>query len=503
MAKIHPLATVHPNAKLGENVEVGPYAYIEEHVEIGDGTKILPHATIFNYVKMGKNLRPCLNYHIGRCPAPCAGKITKEEYDARLQAVVEFLKGHTDGVSQVLEERMQTAAENENFERAITLRERLKIIEKIREKKITSFPKDYNMDVFGFFTNGNQRAVSQLFIRQGRMQGGENFHVIDTASSVSELLGSFLVQYYENAVIPEEIAVSEETDCEILSKILSERAKRKVNVFVPKMGVRKQLCEMANANAQDFLDKSMDTIKLKENMTVGAVALLKEYLSLPTLPRRIECYDISNISGTDKTASMTVAIDGTCERKLYRRFRIKTVEGANDFASMAEVIGRRLTRLLDENETDASFSARPSLIVIDGGKGQLGYAQDVMKGLGLDIPMIGLAKREEEIFLPTREDPIVLPKNNNALKLIQRIRDESHRFAITYHRTLRTKTALHSLLDELSGVGEKRKAALVAHFRTLNRVKEASVSELEKVEGIGKSLAESIYEQLHNGEERK
>ncbi len=452
-----------------------------------------------NLNKLPKSFRPCLEYQTGRCVGPCTESVSKEEYRELIEKVVRFLKGDTKEVETLLSEKMRIAAEEERFERAIAMRNMLTVVEKIKAKTLSAFPKDVDMDVFGYSTNGTSRVINHLMIRQGRMQGGENYTVVDFVSTEEELLSGFVVQYYQNAKIPDEIVLSIPDDmASSVKEALSPLADKAFNVISPKNGVRKSLVELSEKNAADFMEKSVDTEKRKSDMTVGACERLRDILGLKKL-RRMECYDISNVQGVDKVASMVVFFDGEKKSSDYRRFKIKTVEGANDFASMKEVLKRRLQRLKD-GDSDPSFGSAPDLIVIDGGKGQLGYAQEAMQEVGIYVPMISLAKREEEVFVPGREDPIIIPKRDVSLKLLQRIRDESHRFAITFFRSLHNKNSLRSRLDEIEGIGEKKKQALCDRFRTVAKIKEASVKELAKTDGIGKKLAKNIYDHFHKGE---
>ncbi len=454
-----------------------------------------------NLNKLPSNFRPCLEYQTDRCIGPCTERVSEEEYGLLIEKVTRFLKGDTKEVEELLEEKMKVAASEERFERAIAMRNMLAVVDKIKSKTLSAFPKDVDMDVFGYYTDGTSRVINHIIVRQGRMQGGENYTVVDFASTEEELLSGFIVQYFQNAKIPDEIVVSLSDDMAIsLKEALKELGGKAFNVISPKNGVRKSLVELSEKNAADYSEKSVDSDKRKEAMTLGACERLKDILGLKKL-RRMECYDISNISGVDKVASMVVFFDGEKKASDYRRFKIKTVEGANDFASMKEVLKRRLTRL-KENDSDSSFGSYPDLIVIDGGKGQLGYAQEAMREVGVYVPMISLAKREEEVFVPGREDPIIIPKSDVSLKMLQRIRDESHRFAITFFRTLHNKNSLKSQLDGIDGIGEKKKQALCEKFKTVTAIKNATKKELEKVDGIGKMLAENIYEYFHKGERK-
>lgn len=454
-----------------------------------------------NLNKLPKNFRPCLEYQTGRCIGPCTEKCSKEEYSVLIEKVSRFLKGDTREVEELLTEKMTKAAEEERFERAIAMRDMLSVVDKIKEKTLSAFPKDVDMDIFGYYSDGTSRVINHLIVRQGRMQGGENYTVVDFASTKEELLSSFIVQFFQNVKIPDEIVVAVPDEMAVsIKEAIRSRADKAFNVISPKNGVRKSLVELSEKNAADYMIKSVDADKRKIAMTSGACERLRDILGLKKL-RRMECYDISNISGVDKVASMVVFFDGEKKGSDYRRYKIKTVEGANDFASMKEVLKRRLERLKN-NDPDPSFGSYPDLIVIDGGKGQLAYAQEAMNEVGIYVPMISLAKREEEVFVPGREDPIIIPKSDVSLKMLQRIRDESHRFAITFFRSLHNKNSLKSKLDGIEGIGEKKKQALCDRFKTVSAISSASIKELEETDGIGKMLAQNIYDHFHKGEDQ-
>ncbi|MFI3129515.1 MAG: helix-hairpin-helix domain-containing protein, partial [Bacillota bacterium] len=346
-------------------------------------------------------------------------------------------------------------------------------------------------------SNGVSNVVSLLIIRQGRMQGVENFYEESVFSEKEETLANFMLSHYEKNIIPDEII----TEFEIgkyfnLEEHFEEIHGKKTPFLVPKMGLRAQLVDMAKENAEDYLEKNASEKTREFEKTIGAANLLSSILGYPV--SKMECYDISNISGTLSVASMVVFIDGKPQNKLYRRFKIKTVEGPNDFASMNEVIKRRFTRLLDKNETDESFSVKPDLVVIDGGMIQLEFAGNAIKSLGVTQNMVSLAKREEEIFLPNSKTPILLEKSNNALKILQQIRDESHRFAITFHRTLRNKNAFTSILDSISGIGTAKKKLIFEKYQTPAEIASASVSDISEIKGVTENLARDIKEKAES-----
>lgn len=456
-----------------------------------------------NFNKIPKNFRPCLNYQIHKCDAPCLGKITKKEYNKKIEGVIRFLKGDVIEVKKSIENKMEVAAEEERFERAIEYRNMLKIIDRIKEKKLTALPKNVDIDIFTFESDGINRVINQLIIRQGRMQGGQNYSIVDYVSNEGDILSTFIFQYYQNAKLPDEVltTLSEESRLSLYEALYESNNKR-FNLITPKQGMRKGLIEMSIRNGENYLEKFIDKMKIKYDMTVGSAELLSKYLGMNYI-KRMECYDISNIQGVDKVASMVVFINGEKERKHYRRFKIKTIEGANDFASMQEVLTRRLTKLHDSNCNDESFSSRPDLIVVDGGKGQFSSAEKAMDITGEHIPLIGLAKRNEEIIVPWQKDSLVLPKRDNALKMLIRIRDESHRFAITYFRSLHNKNSLLGQLEKIEGIGKKKRQGLFDEFMTVSKIKQASIKELMKVNGVGKALATTIYNYFNNTKEEE
>ena len=446
-------------------------------------------------LKKDKKLKPCLNYHLGRCLAPCAGLADREEYMKRVAAAVDFLSGNIAAAEKILKDKMLAAAENEEFELALKYKESLAGLDKLKLKRITALNRFLNADVVAYRNNGIYSAVNMLFVRNGRMSGSKNFSFESAALSASDALGEFILRYYrEGSDIPEQIIAAEEVkDAELLSEYFRRTFGKSVSVVTAKQGVRRQLADMAEVNAEEHLSTAVDKIKHKDDMTVSACRALKEKLGLSNYPRRMECYDISNISGVDKVGSMVVFIDGEADRNEYRRFKIKTFEGADDFRSLQEVLKRRFARM----ETDAEKFPKPDLIIIDGGKGQLSSVKEVFDAERIEgIDLISLAKREEEIFLPGNSRPVVLDKSDYCLKMLQRIRDEAHRFAITYHRTLRGKRSLSSVLDGVEGLGKVKKHALMEKFKDLGGIISATEQELTEVEGIGKVQAGRIIKKL-------
>lgn len=434
--------------------------------------------------------KECLNYHLKKCLAPCVGKVTPEEYGKVVKDVIKFLNGDDAFVSELIANKMTKFAEMEEFELALHYRNVSEILEKLVRKQTIPFKQDVNIDVFTFATNGMYSVVNCFAVRGGKFLGGDNYPYYEVEKS--NCLASFIMQYYEkNPVLCSEIIVGEELEFKAeLADYLSVKAGKKVNITTPTGGIRKQLVEMGETNCAEYLSRQLEHFNKYQEMTKGAVAQLMETLNLPCLPRRMECYDISHISGTNKVASMVVFIDGEKSSKNYRHFKIRTVQGNNDFASMYEALTRRLTKI--GKSEDLSFNAKPDLIVIDGGKGQLTYALKAAEDAGVDVNFISLAKREEEVFLPGREDSVILPRNSLALKLIVRIRDEAHRFAITHHRNLRLKQMTETELTKIPGIGKEKAKILLGAFKKIDAISAATEEELAAVKGISKKDAKEI-----------
>ena len=437
-----------------------------------------------------KPKRECLNYHIARCTAPCAHLVDKEKYAGQVKKALAFLDGSYKEAEQLLKEKMLLSAENENFELALDYKNKLAMLSKLEAKRITSLSRDIDADIIAYTTNGLYSAVNVLVTRKGIMQGGNSFALDEAHMSEGEALTAFIVQYYSSHEVPSEIILEESCEKQLLANYFKERFDKSVEITCAKQGVKDKLLKMAKKNAEEFLEKSVDKIKHRDDMTVNACERLKVLLGLEKYPRRMECYDISNISGVDKVGSMVVFIDGEADRNSYRRFKIKTVEGANDFASLQEVLTRRLSKLgTDEEE---KFQ-KPDLIIIDGGKGQLSAVKEIFDKMHVDgIELISLAKREEEVFTLNSDESIKISHRDYCLKMLQRIRDEAHRFAITYFRNLHSKRNLESVLDEIDGVGKAKRIALIERFGTLDKIMSASIQELASVSGISENLAEKI-----------
>lgn len=450
--------------------------------------------------------RPCVHHQIGQCLAPCAGGVSEETYRAILARVIDFLNGDSRELLSELTREMNVASARMEYEQAAVLRDKIADIRQLMEEQHAIQTRDVEQDVLAVAQDGQDAMVQLTHIRAGRIEGGRAFLMEHCgAEAPEEVLAGFLTQYYDDGhLIPRNVlaqALPEPLD--ELERWLRERRGGAVTLAVPQRGDKADLVRLALKNAEDALFKHRQSAEVKDMRTRQAMLELKEALNLPALPRRIEGYDISNTQGILSVASMVVFQDGLPDKKAYRIYRIKTVEGANDFASMAEVITRRFTHGLKERHEreqagldpdEGSFSKLPDVILIDGGPEQLLFAHRAMQEAGASVPMFGLAKRFEEIYLPGREDPIVLDRRSNALHLVQHVRDEAHRFGITHHRALRGKEGLKSELSSIPGVGPKKQAALIRHFRSVKAIFEATQEELCQVEGISDGLAQRIMD---------
>lgn len=489
----------------------GPYRGATVVREVLDVIQMLYPLRTCSY-RMDKPRRPCLQSQIGRCVAPCTGNVSREEYRALLDSAIAFISGKYKPAIETLTERMNACAANMNYEGAAVYRDQIRAIQELNEKQTAISTTDADRDVLAVLPHDADALMQLLFIRSGRMIGSESFTLEGAGDDpAGEVLAQFMLQYYsaENQP-PREILVSAEIpESEIVEQILTEAGGARVYITHPQRGDKFRLICVANKNLRDRaikLDKSLENAYAR---TVGATEELARVLGLAKPPRRIEGYDISNTQGVLSVASEVVMIDGKCANSEYRHYRIKTVQGANDFASMREVIARRLLHGQNEltervreglDPKGGKFSDLPDLILIDGGAGQLAAAQDAMRACGLNIPMFGLAKRIEEIVLPESDTRIVLDRHSNALHLIQRLRDEAHRFGITHHRALRSKASLASRLDTVSGVGENRRKAILKHFKTVEALKAATADEIAQVPGLPEGVAKNVYAMLHEGE---
>lgn len=439
-----------------------------------------------------KNTRECLNYHIGNCLAPCTGRCGKEEYRREVDKVIDFLRGDLGYAREVLQKKMETYSQMEMFERAIEMRESLKLIENIDARNVTGLNKNTDIDIFGISENGSSAVVSVACVRGNKMIGLNNYNIIDAETDAGEIISKFITQYYiREHIVPKNVVTEYASDT--LANWLDDFAGHRVNLLGGKRAPYSRLIEMVNKNASEYLEKSIEKNKLFELKTIGALKTLQTTLGLSKLPRRIEGYDISNLGGTNTVASMVVFTGGVKDSKMYRKFKIDGV-GQNDFKNMHDVLGRRLAEY--KTGKDISFSTLPDLILIDGGIVQLTFAKESMQSLGMNIDIISLAKREEEIYLPDGSK-VVLSRDNFALKLLQNVRDESHRFAITFQKSLRQKNALKSELEKIPLIGKSKVNILFDHFKSIDKIKNATIEDLLAVSSIGEKLAKNIFEYFH------
>jgi excinuclease ABC subunit C len=447
---------------------------------------------------------PCLDYHIERCGAPCVGYVSKEEYGAVIDQVIQFLSGDDRPIRRELEQQMRVAAAEERYEDAARYRNRLHAIERLSERQAADRRHVGDVDVIGIATEGERATVQVFPLREGRMIDRYSFHLENAAGEdTGEVLESFCLEYYGSApsIPPQVLVPTEVGDVSALEGFLSELRGSRVEVRVPERGEKKRLQELAQQNAVLSLSSAVFQAETKRSRRVEALEELREALNLESLPIRIECYDISHAMGTDIVGSMTVFEDAQAKKAHYRKFGIRTLEGQDDFAAMAEVIARRFARVAADpgsDDWDESFTQVPNLVVIDGGKGQLSAALAAMQAYDLPrVAVIALAKRVEEVFVPGQSAPIVLDRSSPALQVLQRIRDEAHRFAVGFHRQRRDARSRESLFDRLEGVGPARRRALLRHFGSTEQVVAASQEELEGVPGLPPKTARSIYAQLH------
>ena len=469
----------------------------------------------------GKDPRPCLDYYIQRCIGPCASLCSKEEYDEVIRQAILFLEGRTAEVTRGLRRSMDEASEGLEFERAARLRDQVLAIQRTSERQVMEVLERVDMDVFGLAREGAEAGVQVFFVRGGNVIGRDTF-ALDGAAEEPDavVLAGFLEQFYQSAAyVPRRVLLPfAVADQPLIQDWLSQRRGSQVEVLAPQRGEKRALVLAAMDNARESLQAARakwlaDTGKARE-----ALEQLQDELNLPSLPNRIECYDISNIQGTSAVGSMVVFIEGRARPAEYRRFRIKSVAGSNDFAMLQEVLRRRFhktaealaarpssppargdlkvapaTDLAAVPEFDESFGAVPDLVIVDGGKGQVSAAHDAMRNMGVgQIPLAGLAKRFEELYVKDVSEPIVLPRTSQALYLVQRVRDEAHRFAITYHRKVRAKAGIRSALDAIPGVGPKRKKSLLRKFGSVKGIREAGVEEIAATPGFTRSLAEKV-----------
>ena len=456
--------------------------------------------------------RPCLNYHIGKCNAPCQGYISKEEYNKNFNKALKLIEGDYKQVIEYLEEKMYEASEKMEYEQAAVCRDLIESVKKMSVKqKINDFG-GMDRDVVALARTNEEAVVQVFFIREGKLIGRDHFHLKGSyGEKENDMLQAFIKQFYAGTpFIPREVMVEYEvTESELIEKWLSEKRGGKVSIIVPKKGQKERLVELAHKNAAMVLTKDMEKIKREEERTTGAMKQISGWLGLEDASR-VESYDISNISGFLSVGSMVVFDDGKPKKSEYRKFRIKTVEGPNDYASMYEVLKRRFSHGLMEieqlNEKNfstefGSFTKFPDLIMMDGGVGQVHIAMQVLSELDIDIPVCGMVKddnhRTRGLFFDEHEIPI--DTNSEGFRLMTRIQDEVHRFAIEYHRSLRSKEQVKSILDDIPGIGEKRRKALMKHFASIEAIKNAAIDELAQVESMNEKAAASVYKFFHQG----
>lgn len=464
---------------------------------------------------IGKD-RPCLNYHIKQCDAPCQGGISKEAYGENIAQALEFLNGHYEKVLSMLEEKMMLASSEMDFEKAIEYRELLTSVKQVAQKQKITSSSMQDRDIIALAWDEEDAVVQVFFVREGKLIGREHFHMaVATAENAAQLLSEFIKQFYAGTpFLPRELWVqAEPEDSEVICRWLSARKGQKVRIVAPKKGEKERLVELAQKNAQLVLSQDKEKIKREELRTLGAMNQIGSWLGMERV-RRVEAFDISNISGYESVGSMVVYEDGKPKRNDYRKFKIRTVTGANDYASMREVLLRRFGHGLEEksrlqkdgiDQEMGSFTRFPDLLMMDGGKGQVNIALEVLKELQLEIPVCGMVKddnhRTRGLYYQNVEVPI--DRHSEGFRLITRIQDEAHRFAIEYHRSLRGKSQVRSLLDDIPGIGAARRRALMRHFKSLEAIKAAEVEELAQAPGMNRLAAKNVYDFFRTEETQK
>jgi excinuclease ABC subunit C len=452
--------------------------------------------------------RPCLLFHIEKCTGPCVGEVDRETYDRLVGELLDFLDGETDTIVRRLEDQMRAAADNLEYERAARVRDRLTSVRKAIERQQMVADRSENLDVIGIAEDGLEAAVQAFFVRRGRVVGRKGF-VLDKVEDVSpgEMVGDILAHLYDDPPLGVPRAVLVPTapdDPQLYEDWLAQLRGSRVEVRVPQRGAKRELQATVTRNATEEFTRHRLRRASDHNARAKALNELQDALGLPDAPLRIECYDMSHIQGTDYVGSMVVMEDGLPKKSDYRRFRVRSVAGNDDFAAMEEVLTRRLSAYIDEralpvNERTGKFSYPPQLLLVDGGKGQLNVAVRVLEDLGLDeeIPAAALAKRFEEVYLPGSSDPVRVPRGSEALYLLQRVRDEAHRFAITYHRQLRGKRMTRSVLDDVKGLGPARRKRLTKELGGVNAVKRASREDLRALSWLPDDVADAVYDKIH------
>jgi excinuclease ABC subunit C len=485
----------------------GPYTSVQAlHQTLDLLRKIFPYRTCTRHIT-GDDPRPCLYYYIGRCAGPCIGAVSQEEYHTTIEQVVLFLEGRTEPIAADLAARMQTAAEDLDYETAARLRDQLQAIGQVMERQKVVFAAGGDQDVIALARDDSDACAQIFFIRQGKLIGREYFLLEGTdEEDDQEVITSFIKQFYDKAAyVPPEILLPHKVEeVALIERWLLDKRRAKVSLSVPREGVKRELVALATENAAETLAHLQSQWLMEEEKSVEALSQLQEALGLPQPPVRIEGYDISTTQGAQTTGSMVVFVKGSPRKSDYRRFRIRSVQGADDYAALQEVLERRLRRVsIEERLADqpgrkrTGWSILPDLLLIDGGKGQLSAAQEILTKCGLDhIAVVSLAKRKEELFVPGQLEPVLLERGSPALFLVQRLRDEAHRFAVSYHRQLRQKQSVASVLEEIPGIGPRRRQALLQAFGSLEAIEQASVDELSAVPGMARSAAEQVKANL-------
>ena len=494
----------------------GPYQGATVVREVLDVARLVfPIRVCAKKLNPEKKLRPCVHHQVGQCPAPCAGLIDEADYRKTIDGVIDFLNGKYAPVLDALKAKMAAAASEMNYERAALYRDRIRAVEAVMQKQKAISTAQADQDIIAALPHDEDALVQLMFVRSGRMIGSERFTLEGAGDEpLGEILTQFMLQYYGPEITPpREILLSATPpEHDVIEQLLTEQHGARTYILTPRRGEKLKLVNMAVKNLKDEAKKLDRKNANSYARTTGALEALQQALNLPALPRRIEGYDISNTQGAQSVASEVVMVDGVSANREYRHYRIKTVEGANDFASMYEVITRRLSHGLDElaerkaqglDPQGGKFSWLPDLILVDGGRGQLAAAREAMLAQGLNIPMVGLAKRIEEIVLPGQEESVLLDRHSPALHVLQRVRDESHRFAIIHHRALRGRASIASRLDGIPGVGEKRKREILRHFKTVEALKAASEDEIKKVPGLPENVAGAVYRFLRSEMEER
>ncbi|MCI6163602.1 MAG: excinuclease ABC subunit UvrC [Lachnospira sp.] len=506
------LGEAYPRVLFARNMKHGAGKYYGPYTSAGavkDTIELL--CKLYKVRTCNRNLpkdigkeRPCLNYHIGQCNAPCQGYISKEDYKKSIDNVCEFLNGNYSMIMNRLEEQMLEASQKLEFEEAARYRDLLNSVKQVAQKQKITADDTMDRDVIACASDGQDAVVQVFFIRTGKLLGRDHFHMrVADGDTRSDILSEFMKQYYGGTpYIPNVVMLQEEIeDSELLSEWLSKIKKKRVTIITPKKGDKEKLVELAYKNAQMVLIQDSEKIKREERRTIGAMKEITDLLHLPYL-RRAEAYDISNTNGIESVGSMVVFEDGKPKKHDYRKFKIKTVKGPDDYKSMREVLTRRFTRGMREQEgleKQSGFLVYPDIILMDGGRGQVNVALDVLKELGISIPVCGMVKDDNHntrgLYYNNIEVPI--DRHSEGFKLITRIQDEAHRFAIEYHRSLRSKAQVNSVLDGIEGIGPVRRKALMKHFLDIDKIRNASVEQLMEAEGITENVAVNIYKYFH------